>query len=65
MALVDENCRFICIDIAWNGRCNDDGVLLESNLKKNWEEEKDVPQKSVVGNDRYLPYVEVGDDAFH
>ena len=55
MALVDANCRFMYADIDCNGRYNDAGVFLESNLRNILEEEKDVPQKTMVGNGRYSP----------
>lgn len=64
MALTDANCKFIFVDIGCNGRSNDAGVFLQSNLKKVLEDEKEMPQKSLVGNGRLLPYVVVGDDAF-
>lgn len=64
MALVDANCKFIYVDIGCNGRCNDAGVFLQSNLSTVLMEGTQIPKNSVVGNGRCLPYVVVGDDAF-
>lgn len=65
LALVDANCQFIYIDVGCNGRTNDAGVLLQSDLKKVINKAHECfPKDKIVGNGRRLPYVIIGDDAF-
>ncbi|XP_053956346.1 uncharacterized protein LOC128861998 [Anastrepha ludens] len=64
LALVDANSKFIFVDVGCNGRSNDAGVFLQSKLRDVLQEEKEIPKASSIGNDRRLPYVVVGDDAF-
>ncbi|XP_053968234.1 uncharacterized protein LOC128869671 isoform X3 [Anastrepha ludens] len=64
LALVDANSKFIFVDVGCNGRSNDAGVFLQSKLRDVLQEEKEIPKAASIGNDRRLPYVVVGDDAF-
>ncbi|XP_054740142.1 uncharacterized protein LOC129245758 [Anastrepha obliqua] len=64
LALVDANSKFIFVDVGCNGRSNDAGVFLQSKLRAVLQEEKEIPNAASIGNDRRLPYVVVGDDAF-
>uniref|UniRef100_A0A0A1XDI2 Putative nuclease HARBI1 n=1 Tax=Zeugodacus cucurbitae TaxID=28588 RepID=A0A0A1XDI2_ZEUCU len=64
LALVDANCNFIYVDVGCNGRCNDAGVFLQSELASVLREERGLPTNSSIGSNRCLPYVVVSDDAF-
>ncbi|XP_053968906.1 uncharacterized protein LOC128870321, partial [Anastrepha ludens] len=64
LALVDANCKFIFVDVGCNGRSNDAGVFLQSKLSTVLQDEKEIPKAALIGNNRSVPYVVVGDDAF-
>ncbi|XP_054745954.1 uncharacterized protein LOC129250345 [Anastrepha obliqua] len=64
LALVDANCKFIFVDVGCNGRSNDAGVFLQSKLSTVLQDEKEIPKATLIGNNRSVPYVVVGDDAF-
>lgn len=42
----------------------DAGVFFQCGLKAVLDEGKEIPQNTLVGNGRILPYVVVGDDVF-
>lgn len=65
LALVDADCRFIYINVGYNGRTHDAGVLLQSDLMEIINNaDKHFPPEEVIGNGRKLTYVIVSDDAF-
>ncbi|XP_045116898.1 uncharacterized protein LOC123507777 [Portunus trituberculatus] len=64
MAVVNANYEFIYVDVGANGLSNGD-VWANSDLSRRLEEETaGLPDDQMLGNQRTLPYVLVGDDAF-
>lgn len=65
LAMVDANCRFIYINIGCNGRVSDGGVLRRSDLWSIIERGAQYfPPDGSICNNRTLPYVIVGNNAF-
>ena len=65
MAVVNANYEFIYVDVGANGRVSDGGVWANSTLSRHPEEgTAGLPGDQILGNQRILPYVFVGDDAF-
>lgn len=65
MALADADCKFLYINAGCNGRISDGGVLGRSDLM-DIIRQADIhfPPDELVGNNRNLPFVFIGDDAF-
>ena len=64
--VVDDNCKFLCIDVGAMGKQSDGGVFSESAfyycLQRNT---MDLPcGKKLPNSDCILPYVILGDEAF-
>ncbi|XP_063219675.1 uncharacterized protein LOC134529470 isoform X2 [Bacillus rossius redtenbacheri] len=66
LALVDANYKFLWVNIGVNGRVNDAGVFMDSNLKKALERnELGLPLAKPLPSGRIsVPHVIVADDAF-
>lgn len=66
LALVDANCKFICVDIGTNGRISDGGVFSRSEMSAAIYNNtlNFPPDKPLPGCQMPIPYVIVADDAF-
>lgn len=65
LAIADAQYRLILFDFGTNGRISDGGVLQNSQFFRKLQNNLlNIPKESEVGNQRYLPYVFVVDDAF-
>lgn len=65
LAMCDASYKFTFIDVGCNGRISDGGVLNNSDLRQFiFQSHLYLPPNEKIGNDRILPYVIVGDDAF-
>ncbi|XP_055840635.1 putative nuclease HARBI1 [Episyrphus balteatus] len=65
LAMCDAEYKFLFVDIGCNGRISDGGVLSRSDLARILlQADRFLPRDKVIGNNRLLPYVIVGDDAF-
>ena len=65
LALADANYKFICVDVARNGRVDDGGVFRNSSLSTAIESNMpNIPlERIIVDEMEPLPYVIVADDA--
>lgn len=65
MAVVNANYEFIYVDVGANGRVSDGGVWANSTLSRRLEDgTAGLPDDDqILGSQRTLPYVFVGDDA--
>ncbi|XP_055919373.1 putative nuclease HARBI1 [Eupeodes corollae] len=65
LAMCDATYKFTYIDIGCNGRINDAGVLNRGDLRGIIDQAHQYfPPDKVIGNNKKLPYVIIGDDAF-
>lgn len=66
MALIDENCKFITVDVGSYGKNSGDGIFANSNFGKALEMEKFniSKERNLPGTQCSAPYVIVGDEAF-
>lgn len=67
MAICDSNYKFLLVDIGDNGRHSDGGVFSVSKMGKKFARHKmnlPVPRK-IMADGNLLPYILVGDEAFH
>lgn len=66
MAIVNSNYEFILCDVGTNGRVSDGGVIANTSFYKKLVNKKlSIPDDNKVAqNDRMLPFVFIGDEAF-
>ena len=66
MALVDNDYKFLYVDIGCNGRVSDGGVFRGCTLQQSLEQQTaNIPPPSPLpGSDIFLPYYVVADEAF-
>lgn len=66
MALVDNNYRFLYVDVGCNGRVSDRGVFRGSTLQESLEQRTaNIPQPTPLpGTDMTMPFFVVADEAF-
>lgn len=63
--MADAYAKFIFVDVGYNGRLNDAGALQRSSFMHVLDNpDTYLPPKKIVGNERLLPHVFVGDNAF-
>lgn len=65
LAIADAHAKFLFVEAGFNGRLSDGGALQRSDFMHILEfPEKYLPPRKSIGNNRTLPYVFVGDNAF-
>lgn len=66
LAIVDANCKFIYVDIGSYGKEGDSGIFSRSSLYKLIKQGNYFPpNENLPTSSQTLPYVHVGDEAFH
>lgn len=65
LAIVDDNCKFIYVDIGSYGIEGDSGIFTKSKISEKMKNGDYFPPNAKVPNsDKILPYVFIGDEAF-
>lgn len=65
LAIVDANCKFICVDIGSYGKEGDSGIFNKSIIAQNIRTGDYFPSAGKSPNSyETLPYVHIGDEAF-
>lgn len=65
LAIVDANCKFICVDIGSYGEEGDSGIFNKSIIAESIRTGEHFPSPGKLPNsNETLPYVHIGDEAF-
>lgn len=65
LAIVDADCKFICVDIGSYGKEGDSGIFNKSIIAENIRTGDYFPFSGKLPNsNEILPYVHIGDEAF-
>lgn len=65
LAIVDADCKFICVDIGSYGKEGDSGIFNKSIIAENIRTGDYFPSPGKLPNsNEILPYVHIGDEAF-